>query len=190
MDVKTGSTAALLLLTLGCLGCANESGSNDLALANEFLTLSFQRANERLVLKSLTNHVTSELWDLSNSEGLVLYFGRAEPRALREAVGLEDFTFVGSERQRNSVVFDLEDRTCNISCQWQWEISPQGPYARSWLVVKNNGSKSLPVADVDGGSRKTPFFLRSGCCTGWAPNNVALTELFPAMRKRRSTGKG
>jgi hypothetical protein len=125
-----------------------EVSKADWMLSNKFLSLGFKAVDGKLNLDVLVNHLTQEPLKLAHSDGFILHLGELQPQATREAVALRDFELTGSKKDERSMTFDLQDSNRQIGCRWHWELSPEDPYARSWIEVKNLGNKALHVADV------------------------------------------
>lgn len=116
-----------------------ESDSAEMLLGNKFLELTFKAVNGRLRAETLLNRVTGESLRLAYSDGFVLYLGKPEPLAARDAVALRDFELIRCNRGERSITFDLQSPARQIGCRWHWELSPEEPYGRSWLEVKRLG---------------------------------------------------
>ena len=95
------------------------------------------------------NHLTGETLPLVHSDGFALYRGEFDPDVPKQSIRLGDFALTDFRRAERTVRFDLESHRHQIACRWQWELSPDGPYARSQLEVKNIGAEPLEIPDAD-----------------------------------------
>ena len=126
-----------------------QPGEKDLIIGNQFLTLTFRLSEGRLEPESLVNHLTGETLPLVHSDGFALYRGEFDPDVPKQSIRLGDFALTDFRRAERTVRFDLESHRHQIACRWQWELSPDGPYARSQLEVKNIGAEPLEIPDAD-----------------------------------------
>ena len=126
-----------------------QPGEKDLIIGNQFLTLTFRLSEGRLEPESLVNHLTGETLPLVHSDGFVLYRGEFHPDVPKQSIRLGHFALTDFRRAERTVRFDLESHRHQIACRWQWELSPDGPYARSQLEVKHTPPPlEIPDADV------------------------------------------